>query len=174
MNLAYKKILGKFTKVLGFGKTPPPCWENFPNNIVFFYESVPKHTYMIVCILCSCRSTIITDVQVNKSKTWMIRKAHKRISVGTLETRCLLWQSAHKITNLWKINQEDIYMIVRVLYSNHNQELTRISFWQLWPTMSLKWRGKATLGFLVLLFRHHAFTKKIQLKNIMKGMMNSK
>ena len=22
-NLAYKKILGKFTKVLGFGKTPP-------------------------------------------------------------------------------------------------------------------------------------------------------
>ena len=42
MNLAYKKILGKFTKVLGFGKTPPPCWEKFPNNIVFFFESVPK------------------------------------------------------------------------------------------------------------------------------------
>ena len=41
MNLAYKKILGKFTKVLGFGKTPPPCWENFPNNIVFFNESEP-------------------------------------------------------------------------------------------------------------------------------------
>ena len=38
MNLAYKKILGKFTKVLGFGKTPPPCWEKFPNNIVFFLE----------------------------------------------------------------------------------------------------------------------------------------
>ena len=37
MNLVYKKILGKFTKVLGFGKTPPPpCWEKFPNNIVFF------------------------------------------------------------------------------------------------------------------------------------------
>ena len=35
-NLAYKKILGKFTKVLGFGKSPPPCWEKFPNNIVFF------------------------------------------------------------------------------------------------------------------------------------------
>ena len=43
MNLAYKKILGKFTKVLGFGKTPPPCWEKFPNNIVFFFESAPKH-----------------------------------------------------------------------------------------------------------------------------------
>ena len=26
MNLAYKKILGKFTKVLGFGKTPPPLF----------------------------------------------------------------------------------------------------------------------------------------------------
>ena len=38
MNLAYKKILGKF---LGFGKTPPPCWEKFPNDIVFFFESVP-------------------------------------------------------------------------------------------------------------------------------------
>ena len=37
MNLAYKKILGKFTKVLGFGKTPPSCWENFPNNVVFFF-----------------------------------------------------------------------------------------------------------------------------------------
>ena len=42
MNLAYKKILGKFTKVLGFGKTPPPCGEKFPNDIVFFFESVPK------------------------------------------------------------------------------------------------------------------------------------
>ena len=42
MNLAYKKILGKFTKVLGFGKTPPPCWEKFPNNVVFFFDSVPK------------------------------------------------------------------------------------------------------------------------------------
>ena len=41
-NLAYKKILGKFTKVLGFGKTPPPCWEKFPNNIVFLVEHVPE------------------------------------------------------------------------------------------------------------------------------------
>ena len=39
MNLAYKKILGKFTKVLGFGKTPPPCWEKFPNDIVFFLRA---------------------------------------------------------------------------------------------------------------------------------------
>ena len=38
MNLAYKNILGKFTKVLGFGKTPPPCWEKFPNNIIFLWE----------------------------------------------------------------------------------------------------------------------------------------
>ena len=21
---------------------PPPCWEKFPNNIVFFFESVPN------------------------------------------------------------------------------------------------------------------------------------
>ena len=39
MNLAYKKILGKFTKVLGFGKTPPPGWEKFPNDIVFFLRA---------------------------------------------------------------------------------------------------------------------------------------
>ena len=83
---------------------------------------IHKHTYMIVCVLCSCRRIIIRDVQVNKSKTWMSRKAAKGISVGTLETRCLLWLAAHKITNLWKINH--IYMIVRVLYSNHHQELT--------------------------------------------------
>ena len=47
MNLAYKKILGKFTKVLGFGKTPPPCWEKFPNDIVFFFESVPMAEMMM-------------------------------------------------------------------------------------------------------------------------------
>ena len=42
MNLAYKKILGKFTKVLGFGKTPPPCWKNSQIISFFLYESVPK------------------------------------------------------------------------------------------------------------------------------------
>ena len=67
MNLAYKKILGKFTKVLGFGKTPPPCWENFPNNVVFsfwertlcwfFYEADPskwnwKEKFAPDCPLC--------------------------------------------------------------------------------------------------------------------------
>jgi len=36
MILAYKKTLGKFTKVLGFEKTPPPLWEKFPKNPVFF------------------------------------------------------------------------------------------------------------------------------------------
>ena len=47
MNLAYKKILGKFTKVLGFGKTPPPCWEKFPNNVVFFLRA-----YLIQSCFC--------------------------------------------------------------------------------------------------------------------------
>ena len=40
--LTQKGTVFQITKVLGFGKTPPPCWEKFPNNIVFFYESVPK------------------------------------------------------------------------------------------------------------------------------------
>ena len=42
MILAYKKTLGKFTKVLGFEKTPPPLWEKFPKNPVFFLGGVPK------------------------------------------------------------------------------------------------------------------------------------
>ena len=37
MNLAWKKTLGQFTKVLGIGKTPPPLWEKFPNNPVIFF-----------------------------------------------------------------------------------------------------------------------------------------
>ena len=35
MNLAYKKILGKFTKVLGFGKTPPHVGKN--SQIISFF-----------------------------------------------------------------------------------------------------------------------------------------
>ena len=38
MNLAYKKILGKFTKVLGFGKTPPHVGKN-SQMILFFFLS---------------------------------------------------------------------------------------------------------------------------------------
>ena len=57
MNLAYKKILGKFTKVLGFGKTPPPCWEKFPNNIVFFFESVP-HFFLFYSFPHVCGKTM--------------------------------------------------------------------------------------------------------------------
>ena len=41
-NLAYKKILGKFTKVLGFGKTPPHVGKNSQIISFFFFESVPK------------------------------------------------------------------------------------------------------------------------------------
>ena len=36
-NLAYKKILGKFTKVLGFGKTPPPHVGKNSQIISFFF-----------------------------------------------------------------------------------------------------------------------------------------
>ena len=43
MNLAYKKILGKFTKVLGFGKTPPPHVGKNSQIVSFFlFENVPK------------------------------------------------------------------------------------------------------------------------------------
>ena len=42
MNLAYKKILGKFTKkVLGFGKTPPHVGK-ISQIMSFFFESVPN------------------------------------------------------------------------------------------------------------------------------------
>ena len=35
MNLAYKKILGKFTKILGFGKNPPHVGKN--SQIISFF-----------------------------------------------------------------------------------------------------------------------------------------
>jgi len=41
MILAYKKTLGKFTKVLGFEKTPP-LWEKFPKNPVFIFGERPQ------------------------------------------------------------------------------------------------------------------------------------
>ena len=41
MILAYKKTLGKFTKVLGFEKTPPPPLGKIPKNPVFL-GSVPR------------------------------------------------------------------------------------------------------------------------------------
>ena len=47
MNLAYKKILGKFTKVLGFGKTPPPHVGKDSQIISFFsFDSVPELLYI--------------------------------------------------------------------------------------------------------------------------------
>ena len=48
-NLAYKKILGKFTKVLGFWKTPPPNVGKNSQIISFFFESVPKYCYVHQC-----------------------------------------------------------------------------------------------------------------------------
>ena len=48
MNLAYKKILGKFTKVLGFGKTPPHVGKNSQIISFFFSENVPKWELNIV------------------------------------------------------------------------------------------------------------------------------
>ena len=45
MNLAYKKILGKFTKVLGFGKTPPHVGKISQIISFFLFESVPKKAF---------------------------------------------------------------------------------------------------------------------------------
>ena len=42
MNLAYKKILGKFTKVLGFGKTPPHVGKNSQIISFFFLRAYLK------------------------------------------------------------------------------------------------------------------------------------
>ena len=44
MILAYKKTLGKFTKVLGFEKTHP-LWEKFPKNPFFFFGQRPLAAY---------------------------------------------------------------------------------------------------------------------------------
>ena len=46
MNLAYKKILGKFTKVLGFGKTPPHVGKN-SQIILFFSENLPNKDHQV-------------------------------------------------------------------------------------------------------------------------------
>ena len=56
MNLAHKKILGKFTKVLGFGKTSPPhVGKNSQIISFFFFESVPyiKFSLKIFTTWCS-------------------------------------------------------------------------------------------------------------------------
>ena len=37
--LTQKGTVFQIYKILGFGKTPPPCWEKFPNNIVFFMRA---------------------------------------------------------------------------------------------------------------------------------------
>ena len=63
MNLAYKKILGKFTKVLGFGKTPPHVGKN-SQIMSFFFESVPNE----VCFSIVLNEKKITDSIPEKVK----------------------------------------------------------------------------------------------------------
>ena len=52
MNLAYKKILGKFTKVFGFGKTPPPMLGKIP-NVPFGYLS--RENWDLIKAMGKCR-----------------------------------------------------------------------------------------------------------------------
>ena len=73
MNLAYKKILGKFTKVLGFGKTPPPCWEKFPNDIVFFLTANLRFHFVTLRTAALLITAIIFKTQSSDWETSAIR-----------------------------------------------------------------------------------------------------
>ena len=81
MNLAYKKILGKFTKVLGFGKTPPPCWEKFPNDIVFFLRAYLRYFWVFIPSIRNMFDNIARCIQflAGQVKTKSAR-ADKKIS----------------------------------------------------------------------------------------------
>ena len=83
MNLAYKKILGKFTKVLGFGKTPPPHVGKSSQMISFFflraYLNCDKDTKMEnklfdiliynICIYVECSADVKwEEIRSNKKK----------------------------------------------------------------------------------------------------------
>ena len=57
MNLAYKKILGKFTKVLGFGKTPPPHVGKISQIMSFFFW---ERTLLL--LLWKCLAVYLTAV----------------------------------------------------------------------------------------------------------------
>ena len=81
MNLAYKKILGKFTKVLGFGKTPtPPCWEKFPNNIVFFMRAYLISLDSIAFIGNFTNPITISSIQATMQyRLRLIESGHQRL-----------------------------------------------------------------------------------------------
>ena len=44
-------------KSFGIWEDPPPCWEKFPNNVVFFYESVPYALPSNRCSYCPLMQT---------------------------------------------------------------------------------------------------------------------
>ena len=78
MNLAYKKILGKFTKVLGIGKTPP-YWEKFPNNPVSFFYCLPK-TFQIAILLRTLSSprTLPLSCSSGQSLEWALHREREK------------------------------------------------------------------------------------------------
>ena len=74
MNLAYKKILGKFTKVLGFGKTPPPCGENFPNNVVFsFWKRTLRTIYLLISLVQTTCTWVLPQTEEGHARrcSWL-------------------------------------------------------------------------------------------------------
>ena len=64
MNLAYKKILGKFTKGFGFGKTPPPHVGKNSQIISFFFESVPNNS-----TFSATHTTLRLNEKIDSGKT---------------------------------------------------------------------------------------------------------
>ena len=57
MNLAYKKTLGQFTKVLGIGRPPPPCWENSQSRICFLSASLHRSGW--IWFVCRVQSATV-------------------------------------------------------------------------------------------------------------------
>ena len=47
-----KKYLVNLQKFWDLGRPPPPCWEKFPNNIGFLFESVPYGPEQIQAEVC--------------------------------------------------------------------------------------------------------------------------
>ena len=75
MNLAYKKILGKFTKVLGFGKTPPHVGKNSQIISFFLVEHVPNHLQIMI------NTRVLAHPANNLTFRWVFSKGEERADI---------------------------------------------------------------------------------------------
>ena len=75
MNLAYKKILGKFTKVLGFGKTPPHVEKNSQIISFFFMRAyLTDGNILQITWLDADKMPISSGIQVKYVKYIQVKK----------------------------------------------------------------------------------------------------